>query len=435
MSLKKEIAKKSGLLGIFYVVSKFINFIYFFIITNLLGPAEYGILSLGMSIYETSAIPHNSINNALVKYIAEKKQGNYLKLVLKMEVFLGFIIAPALILFSDSIAALLNQPISLIIKLVGVLYLAFTIRETLSNALLGISKIRYYSINEIAYNIIKLILITLIVLKIGSAFGALVAILIATFISALLLFRTLRKIKLNNDPVKAVPVLNFGFKYFAQLMLLNLQPQIYIMLLAMFWPSAEIGYYKFLYSLIIIAMPSFIMLVSTVLQNYYSRFHFLKNKNDMENLFGLSLRIGAILICLASLVLMAVLGIFIRLMFNKYAAAIPLIPYFVVFGIVCSIYFLINSLIKATDNIQLQIKAQIPSLAVALVASVVLIPRFGALGAIISGVFAISVATVLCAYLIIKKLGIKPDLIPKKEDFILLRKAISPSRIKELLLK
>ena len=246
MSILKEIAKKSGLMGAYYFISKLFGFVYFFIVANLLGPAQYGLLGLCMSIYEILSIPSSSLNNGLNKYIAEKKQISYFKGVLKINFLIGLTLAVLLFMFSSEIALFLKQPIAGLIKLVSIFLVMSIIRETISTAILGTSEIKYYVINELFFHILKLITIVLVIIEIKNAYGVLIASIISLIFSIFFALHIIKKIKFNSNKINIRKIYPYSFKFLLIFLITNTQPQIYILLLSKFWSTTDVGYFKFL---------------------------------------------------------------------------------------------------------------------------------------------------------------------------------------------
>ncbi len=433
MSLLREIARKSGAMGVFSIVSTGIGLISFFLVANLLGPMYYGLLAICISIYELLSIPHNALNNGLVKFIAENKQISYFKKVIKINTILAIGFAFILFIGAERIGALIHHDIGSLLKLTSIFLLISVIKETTSNAILGSSSVRWYTINEMLFILIRLGLIIAIISKIPDAFGALTAYIIASIVACIVgLYIIRKKIKWNKEEIKTKELMKYSRKFAYTLLLSNIQPQIYLLVLAFFASSAEVGHYKFLLGIITLATVALISMMSNVLLNYYAALYYQKKMNDIKSIFNVSFRLGCYLLIGIGLGLIIFLNPVITYFFPKFIEVLPLIPLFVLFGVINGMNFLIIPLIKATNKLEIQLKILPISLVVAVVASILLIPKFQATGAIIAAILSTGVTLVGSMRKIIKELQIELKIKPEKNDLMLVKKIFERTKVKQV---
>ncbi|GEM_PF-3373250 len=433
MSLLREIARKSGSMGVFSIVSTGIGLISFFIVANLLGPMYYGLLAICMSIYELFSIPHNALNNGLVKFIAENKQIKYFREVIKINTLLAVGFAIVLFVGAETIAGIIHHDIGSLLRLTSIFLFVAVIKETISNAILGSSSVRWYTINEMFFILIRLGLIIVILSKIPDTFGALAAYIIAGIIACAIGFSIIkRKIKWNKEEIKTKELMRYSKKFAYTLLLANTQPQIYLLVLAFFASSSEVGHYKFLLGIITLATVSLISMMSNVLLNYYAALYYQKRMKDIKRIFNVSLRLGCYLLIGIGIGLIIFLNPIITYFFPKFIEVVHLIPLFVLFGVVNGMNFLITPLIKATNKLEIQLKILPISLLVAVGASLILIPRFQITGAIIAAIASTLVTLIGSARKITKELQIDLNIKPEKNDLLLVKKIFERTKVKQV---
>ena len=421
MSLKKEIVKKSVFFTSWQILSKVIGVIYFSLVAKILKPFEYGILGICMSIFEMFSTLYVCTNNAIIKYVAEKREKSVMERGLKINALIGIILFAILFIFAEPIGSLFNLEISALIRLVAVFLLLSSIKETFSNIMLGTTEIKYYIINEAFFAVTKLVLVSVILFMTYSVFGVFLGLILTTLLTILLSLWIVNNIRFAKGTIAYQTLINYSTKFFVLTIMYQLHPQIFIFLLAKLSTVTHVGFYKFLYgltSLLIITIPQSF---SFMIFPYLSRFSREQNKRAMEKIYNMGLKFALLSSLLISLVFFLIVPFIIHWIFPAYSEATPYILPFLFFGIVTSIAFITGTLIKATNNLDVQLKTTPLGIVLSATLAFVLIPSYGIGGASFAFGLGALFNLILMTHLILKRLDIHLDLIPTKEDFYLVK--------------
>ncbi len=417
MSLKKEILKKSAGMIIWQIISKFIGIIYFAFIVRILKPSQYGIYGVCWSVYELFSTLFLCTNTAIVKFIAEKRDREVYNKGIKLNILIGIMLFLIVFIFSKQIAGFFDLPeITNLIRLIAVLLLLSSLRETFSNIFLGTTEIKYYIINEAFFTLSRFAIVGMILFITYNVFGMLVGLILTTILAIFISFLVIKKIKFVKGTASYKELINYSSKFFWLKFLQQLHPQIFIFLLVKMSTLTAVGFYKFLYGLTIMIVSTVPQSFSLMLFPYFSKFAYNNNKDYIQKTYNASLKITFLFSIVTALFIISFGKLIISWLFPDYIESTKYLPLFMIFVIIKSLELINGALIKATDNLVLRIKVSIIGIVLSTIIAYYLIPAYGVGGAIFSFIIGTFLNFLLITISFSRKLGIKINFIPNKDD-------------------
>lgn len=416
-SINQEIFKKSTSLTSWQIVSRVLNVFYFSLVAKFLKPFEYGVLGICMSIFDTLSTFFICTNNALIKYVAEKRERSVFERGLKINALVGLFLLVASIFFSDVITSFFALPLTYLVRLIGALLFLSAIKETFSSIFLGLTELRHYIILEASFAVLRLILVGIFIYYMGSLFGVLFGIIAAVLLTIFIAWLLLRHVSFTSTLVPYRTILRYSFTFLGLTVLYQFYPQIFILMLAKFFSPDVVGFYKFLYgltSILVIAIPQ---TFSFVLFPYLSRLSAEGNHKDVESVYNMGLKFTFFAVVLISFFIFFVAPYLVHFIFPEYAQALSLLLWFLLFGIVTSLAFITGALIKATNNLDIQLKVTPVGILLSTVLAYFLIPSLDVGGAILSFTIGSLVNFILMNSFVLRRLHLTLHLLPTKQDF------------------
>ena len=219
------------LLGIF--ISKLLSYAYRIIVarTEIIGPAGYGTLSLGIAFYGIlSTISLMGLNQGVLRYVAYYKAknqmqeiNNVIKSSIKISLIPSIIISLALFLLSDYISITLfnNDQLGIVLKIISLAIPIDNVKNILISATKGFQTIKYEIYSKNLVETISKIIIAIILIQLGfGLIGATIAYIAALFFSLITIYYLIRKnipeILKNNKPIKFnKQLLNYSWQLLA----------------------------------------------------------------------------------------------------------------------------------------------------------------------------------------------------------------------------
>ena len=202
-----KIISKSAILVLFGIfISKILSYAYRIIVarTEMIGPAGYGTLSLGIAFYGIlSTISLMGLNQGVLRYVAYYKAknqmqeiNNIIKSSIKISLILSLIISLALFLLSDYIAIKLfnNNQLGIVLKIICLAIPIDNIKNILISVTKGFQTIKYEIYSKNLVETISKIIIVIILIQLGFGLvGATIAYSAALFFSLISIYYLIRK--------------------------------------------------------------------------------------------------------------------------------------------------------------------------------------------------------------------------------------------------
>ena len=197
--VSNELVRGSFVLFITFNIFNILNFVFQFSMARMLGPVEYGVFAVLMSMLYFMAIPSDSIQTIVSRYTSKfnvkEENGKIKSLItksLKKGILFAFLIYLLLIPFFYLFSYFLNISFFLVL-LTGLMLFTFFLIPTTRGVLQGQKRFNSLGINMVLDSGIK-VLISLYLVFIGwSVYGAVLSILLGSFIALILSFIPLRK--------------------------------------------------------------------------------------------------------------------------------------------------------------------------------------------------------------------------------------------------
>src|SRR3989344_2515623 len=197
--VSNELVRGSFVLFIAFNIFNILNFVFQFSMARMLGPVEYGVFAVLMSMLYFMAIPSDSIQSIVSRYTSKfnvnGENGKIKSLItksLKKGILFAFLIYLLLMPFFYLFSYFLNISFFLVL-LTGLMLFTFFLIPTTRGVLQGQKRFNSLGINMVLDSGIK-VLISLYLVFIGwSVYGAVLSILLGSFIALILSFIPLRK--------------------------------------------------------------------------------------------------------------------------------------------------------------------------------------------------------------------------------------------------
>lgn len=211
--LGSELGKGAMILFVMMNFANFLNFVFHFAMGRMLGPEDYGVLAVLMSLFYIYGIPVESIQNLVSRYTTKlnlKKEYGKIKYLMIKALKKGFVsglgIFIILIPISFFISSFLSINLWLIILANLFIFSAFSVPIT-KGILQGRKKFGLFGGSLVVESLIKICFSILLVYFGFRVFGAIVGVLISAFLGIILSIyfnRDLFKSKTENVEFKEI---------------------------------------------------------------------------------------------------------------------------------------------------------------------------------------------------------------------------------------
>jgi len=391
------------------------------IIANLLGPENYGLFSLVLSIPSLFiGLADFGITSAITRFIAKNGDSD-VKSVVKSGLFFELIVGAAAsvlcFIFSDVLARyIINTPeAGFYIRIVSVLILLQTLFETLSAIFIGLDKMENNAVMLILRAITKILLSTLFLFLGFNILGALLGHIACYFIPVgVLLTFLVFKLRKKPDSDKSSSsilksMLKYGTPLYLSSILVLLVSQYQTIILAFFTSKYAIGNFQ-----VTILFSTVLNIVIYPLDALFPAFSKLDPKSKQLNqVFRRSVKYAALLVVPASLAISVLSN---DLVFTFYGTEYGLAPMFVAFYVLINLLtgfgrgvflFLFNG-IGRTDVV---LKASLVGLIVFVPLAPLLVSLYGVMG-LIAALLVSSICSVIYELInAIKKVNVSLDFV------------------------
>lgn len=344
---KNELFRGSLILFILINLGNLINYLYQIVMARMLGPSDYGVLSVLVSFTYIFAIPTLAIQTAVSKKIAilniqkeyGKMKGLFFSFLKKLFLFslIIFIVFGVLSLF---IMKPLELPFWLLI-LTGILIITSFIYPLASGSLQGMKKFSALGWNTVFIFSVKILAAIILVILGFKVYGAILGFILGVifgFLAALPYIKEIIKSKTENDGVKILTKENNLI--FMSMLIFVFIYSIDVILARVFFPSEIVGKYAVISTIGKIILFS-TMSIGNAMFPISAERHYAKIKTT-----GIIKKASlyVFILCAAAVILFIIFPeLIIKLLFgNLYLETAKLLPYL---GITFSFMAFLNILI------------------------------------------------------------------------------------------
>ena len=341
---KSRFLKDNIILFIGSIVSGVLGFIFHFYMGRILGPANYGILGVILSIIYIFSIGLNTLQIGITKFTSdfnakkEYSKVSYLinRSVKKLTIY-GIMLLIIFILITPLLSKFLNITVTplLIISPSIIFLMLLPINR---GSLQGLQRFKGLSLNLVIEGTVKLFSGILLVLLGFGVYGAIISIVLSYAISFFAGFYPLKDIiKINKKKFDTKKVYKFSLPILIALISLTLMYSIDLILVKHFFNAVEAGYYTAASSL---GKVLFFATLS-ISQVMFPKVSELYNKNEKhKHLLIKSLLINLIIIIPAIIIYYLFPRLIVNILFGpKFLEIIPYIgPFAVIMGLFSLIY-------------------------------------------------------------------------------------------------
>lgn len=399
-----------GIFNIFWglIVSSIISAIGVMIVAGILSEGDYGLVAIALMGPNLIGIFRDwGVDWAAIKYTAqyrsENKEANVknvLASVVFFEILLGFSLSIFSFFVSGFMANALDRPnIVPLIQIASFTIFAEALMKAAQATFTGYEKMEYHSVTSIVLSILKTgFMIILVILgfgTFGAIVGATIAYLIAGVISILLLYVTIYK-PLQRQDVNKLEIFatlktlfRYGLPLSISAIFSGFLMQFYNVLLAIYCTDLFIGnYYVALNFASIVTF--FVMPVLTVLLPAFSKLDSQKERETLGNVFQFSVKYAALIIVPVAFAVMALSQPGVSTIFGEKYSYTPLYLalYVVTFIYTAFGYLSVDNIIKSQGKTDVNMKLALITSAIGLALNIVLIPKFGILGLLVTNIIS-----------------------------------------------
>ena len=248
--LKSDLMKGSILLFVMINLFNILNYVFHFITARLLGPADYGILAVLMSIMYILGVPTEAIQTIISRYTSKfniKREFGRIKdlfaraskKMLKIAIICFIVFIPIGLLLSKA----LKINFSLLI-LTGLIIFPVFLLPVTRGILQGRKKFGMLGANMVGESVIKVILATALILVGLRVYGAIGAIVIALFLTFLISIKSIKEVIHSKRKWTEMPgIYSYSLHVFLTIFIIIFMMSIDIILAKRFFPDDIAGKY------------------------------------------------------------------------------------------------------------------------------------------------------------------------------------------------
>jgi O-antigen/teichoic acid export membrane protein len=392
----KRFAKDTSWAFISLAVAAIVQFFLRVLLARHYGAGDLGLYTIAFSIYSFGLIFSGfGIDSGLVKFTAENEgNSSYINTLVTSGVMLslitGCLIGLILYLSASYIANyFFHMPeLTILLKIISIAFPFIALEKATLGFLNGMRRMKLFAFINIAQNGLVFIL-TLIFTFTGHdikfvVISLVVPVILVSFISLIYIYKSIHKLKL----LEHFPIIKMLFTFGLFVVLANTMGTImtYISstILGHYLKDIDVGIYATAGILIqaISLPPSAIQRISgPMIASYWG-----KNEiNNIENLVNVSMKYTAFYAILSAFILGFLSKDFIRLFFGgEFLSASTSLQILLVGIIFNAIQISIGSALSSTAYVKMIFRLTIFSVLFSLILNVLLIPRFGIIGAAIA---------------------------------------------------
>jgi O-antigen/teichoic acid export membrane protein len=429
-----EIGKKSvtGSFQLFVGVaaSAIIMAIGTIILGRLMSPEEYGLYSIALiPSYLAILFRDWGVNSAITRYTAslraENKEEETRPIIIAgiiFEIATGLTLTLILISLSGFIASSVFQrpESSSLITIASVTVFAGALIVTAQSSFVGFEKMEMNSLTNICQAIVKTTASSILVLvgysALGATLGYTISFLSAALIGLSLLYLTIiRGLKAKNSQKINMrqtmrKMLNYGVPLSIASIISGFLAQFYAFMMAIYCTDAMIGNYQIAAQFATI-LTFFTIPTSTVLFPAFSKVNPENERELLQTVFTSSVKYTAIILIPATMSIMVLSKPMIYTLFEeKWTYA----PYFLTLYVISNLFAIfgslsLGSLLAGLGETKMQMKLGLISLLLGMPLAILLIPKAGIVGLILTSIIAGIPSTFAGLYWVWKHYRVKAD--------------------------
>ncbi len=245
-----ELIKGSIILFLMINICNFLNYIFHFSMARMLGPSDYGVLAVLMSLIYIFSIPSEAIQTIVSRYSSQysaRKEKGKIKYLLFRGLKRGFSVALVLFLIYIPLSFFLSLFLKInlwLLLLTGLILFTFFTVPVARGVLQGMKKFKSLGVNMILEACVKLILGVFLVFIGFRAFGAILGFLaglVLTFFSSFLFFGDFLEEKKEKEDA---PVYSYGKPVFILITSIVLMYSLDVILARRFFSPEIAGKYS-----------------------------------------------------------------------------------------------------------------------------------------------------------------------------------------------
>ena len=423
MSESLKFVKDVGSLGAWNTFSSAISFFTFYIITNLLGPEEYGKYALTFSIISTINFAiYASVNETLQRFSAITKDKRLVTHCAKLQSFFGVVALITIVILSKFIAEIYGKPIRAILIIISLSFLFMPLVETVKNFSIGKKKVKnFISLSFLNQALLLAFAFMMFFTNMRTALVMAFVYVIVSFLGFIYATQIIKKEyheddnKYNKSEVTEYIKNGFLFSFFK-----NIYFQSAVLIGGVFISSKEVAYFTFSVSIAMATIFAVVQAIQTMSTPYITSFYEKGETERSNKYFGANIKVGLFTSIVISIIVYLFFKLFMAQLFPKYVEAISIMPY-VFLGFILINFTLPMPFLKAAGKLASLTKIAIFSAAFGIVTSYVLSKSFGLFGVVAAFVFNIITTSVIVWYYAAKELKIKFAVVPTKEEFVAVR--------------
>ncbi|MCX6800746.1 MAG: oligosaccharide flippase family protein [Candidatus Diapherotrites archaeon] len=397
-----------------------VSFIFTLLISNYLGPENYGIYNYLPAVLVGFATLFGGefINNLLWTFTARKKSKKLFKMIFGVNLLIIVALFLGLNIFGPQMMAILNIGHRELVPLVSIFLLLTPINTLMITLFKGFSRFGKVLKAALIENIITLVLaaILIIPLQMGLA-GAFIARFIAIVASLIFYYKEYRKLKFSNAKIDFGEVKKYGGWNIVASIVRNFKLQLVTIFLGLILNAAILGIYYLGQKITSIVITNISNTIFEIMWSKNSENH--KNKELIGRQTSIAIKTSLLITLVLGVPFLIVSPLIINWLFPKYTELIFYIPLFLIYSIVesqGSLESIFDSINKTKNNI----KINLIDLAFAFVLILPLTYFLGLMGLLIAYTLSLELKYITIIYLL-KKEGIRISIIPMWKDIVMIK--------------
>ncbi|MEM3665942.1 MAG: oligosaccharide flippase family protein [Candidatus Bathyarchaeia archaeon] len=401
------------------------------ILGRLLTPEEYGLYSIALiPTYMMALFRDWGVNSAITKYTAnllaqnkEEEAKAIIKSGFLFETATGITLSFLLLSFSGYIAeSVFKRPESAsLMAIASITILAGAILTAAQSSFIGFEKMKLHSLTLIFQAIVKSIVSPILVILGFSVLGGVLGYTISFVTTALIgsaalflsLLKPLKRLSFGklNPHITLKKMLGYGVPLSLSSKLTGFLSQFYAFLMVIHCNNTMVGNYQ-IASQFAVLLTFFTTPISIVLFPSFSKVQAENDHGLLQNVYASSVKYTALLLMPATMAVMVLSKPMIGTLYGeKYAYAPTFLTLYVINNLLCALGSLsLGSFLAGLGETKTQLKLSLLNLTFGIPLALIMIPKYGIIGLIITGITAGLPSTFLGLYVAWKNYRAKADL-------------------------
>jgi len=410
-------------------ISTVISAVGVIIVARLLSPSQYGIVAVALTAPNLIQIFREwGMDTAMIRYTAhynsEDKLANVKSIMIAgliFEIVVGLSLTILSFLLSGFLATdVFERPdIKPLIQIASFSIFAGALLTAAQSAFTGVERMGLNSVTMILQSSLTTVLMPLLIIlglgTYGATLGTTIAALIAGLISILIMLKLYRNLqKPNGDRLKIVENIKTMFKYGLPLSLSAIisgfLTQFYKFLIAIYATDLIIGNYSVATNFAVL-ITFFSTPISTMLFPVFSKLDSQKEKETLRNVFKFSVKYGAFLVVPTATAIIALSQPAVSTLLGEEYSYAPLFLAMLSVSYLYSAFgnLSVGNLINSQGKTKVNLLQTLVTSTIGFPLSLILIPRFGITGLIVTSLTAGIPSLILGLYWVKTNFGATVD--------------------------